>query len=216
MKKSSKHRDSTGPAGVNSPSTASLLNVATSTLPYSVVELCGRHVGRCGYCQSKGRKGQKYTSVSFGLSAQRLLCEDYQALIDLGWRRSGTYLYRPVNEETCCPCYTIRLRVDDFKPSRSQRKVAAHLHRLMALGTEREDLEDKNSTSSARHSSISTVSSSGSIHSRGSQQSGGSRGRKHLKYKARERRSLALALRVGLLSTRTQRHQRPRGRTAAQ
>jgi hypothetical protein len=49
---------------------------------------------------------------------------------------------------------------------------------LMALGTEREDLEDKGSTSSARHSSISTVSSSGSVHSRGSQQSGGSRGRK--------------------------------------
>jgi hypothetical protein len=49
---------------------------------------------RCGYCKGGAetkRAATKRTSVSFGLSARRLLCQDYQALIDLGWRRSGAW-----------------------------------------------------------------------------------------------------------------------------
>lgn len=34
--------------------------------------------------------------------------QDYQDLIDRGWRRSGQYCYKPKNDETCCPCYTIK------------------------------------------------------------------------------------------------------------
>lgn len=40
--------------------------------------------------------------------AERLTCEDYQNLIDRGWRRSGKYVYKPKMDETCCPQYTIR------------------------------------------------------------------------------------------------------------
>ena len=138
------------------------------TPPRSIVELCGKHAGRCGYCktssnnsssgdaQGKGKgdgngKGgsskKAHTSATFGLSAKCLLCEDYQALIDLGWRRSGTYLYRPINAETCCPCYTIRLQADQFQPSRSQRQLRGRMERLMA-------------SSSSIPSSASSVSSS--------------------------------------------------------
>lgn len=51
------------------------------------------HIYSCGYCKGGAeskRAATKRTSVSFGLSTCRLLCQDYQALIDLGWRRSGT------------------------------------------------------------------------------------------------------------------------------
>jgi hypothetical protein len=34
--------------------------------------------------------------------------EDYQLLIDRGWRRSGTYIYKPAMDRTCCPLYTIK------------------------------------------------------------------------------------------------------------
>eukprot|EP00952_Eustigmatos_sp_NYUAD-ZCMA_P008831 36662-Eustigmatos_ZCMA.PRE.1 len=47
---------------------------------------------RCGYCKSPTGQRQR-TSVSFGLSARSLSCEDYQALIDRGWRRSGEPAY---------------------------------------------------------------------------------------------------------------------------
>ncbi|CAM9562286.1 unnamed protein product, partial [Laminaria digitata] len=42
-----------------------------------------------GYC-----KPDRKTSVSYGLLAKRLTCADYQELIDRGWRRSGTFVYK--------------------------------------------------------------------------------------------------------------------------
>lgn len=48
-----------------------------------------------------------------------------------GFRRSQNVLYRPSCAE-CSACLSARIRVADFKPNRSQRKVlkaAAHLHR---------------------------------------------------------------------------------------
>lgn len=40
--------------------------------------------------------------------APRLRPQDYQAMIDRGWRRSGDYCYKPDMRRTCCPQYTIR------------------------------------------------------------------------------------------------------------
>jgi hypothetical protein len=34
--------------------------------------------------------------------------QDYQDLIDRGWRRSGRYCYKPTMHIMCCPMYTIR------------------------------------------------------------------------------------------------------------
>ena len=49
--------------------------------------------------------------------------DDYQALIDRGWRRSGVWLYRPTLDDTCCPPYTIRLDARRFAPDKAQRRV---------------------------------------------------------------------------------------------
>jgi hypothetical protein len=50
-------------------------------------------------------------------------------LLDRGWRRSGSYLYQPEMERTCCPSYTIRLRAADFIPSKEQLRVSRRMRR---------------------------------------------------------------------------------------
>jgi len=45
----------------------------------------------------------------------------YQQLIDRGFRRSGCYLYQPACP-ACSSCISLRLPVQDFSPSRSQRR----------------------------------------------------------------------------------------------
>ncbi|CAI9091689.1 OLC1v1026777C3 [Oldenlandia corymbosa var. corymbosa] len=94
--------------------------------PESVVHDAGRRRSSCGYCGSGG-----HTSISHGLLAQSLTVDDYQALLDRGWRRSGCYLYKPEMEWTCCPSYTIRLKASEFVPSKEQLRVSKRMQRLL-------------------------------------------------------------------------------------
>ncbi|KAG7554231.1 N-end aminoacyl transferase N-terminal [Arabidopsis suecica] len=92
----------------------------------SVIDDHGRRRSTCGYCKSPAR-----SSTSHGLSAETLTVYDYQALIDRGWRRSGSYLYKHEMDKTCCPPYTIRLKASDFVPTKEQQRVSRRLERFL-------------------------------------------------------------------------------------
>ncbi|KAL3650253.1 hypothetical protein CASFOL_006656 [Castilleja foliolosa] len=94
--------------------------------PESVVVDVGRRKSSCGYCKSGAR-----TSISHGLWAHSLTVDDYQALLDRGWRRAGCFLYKPDMEKTCCPSYTIRLKANDFVPSKEQGRVSRRMKRFL-------------------------------------------------------------------------------------
>eukprot|EP01032_Pedospumella_encystans_P013282 gene13282-15301_t len=91
----------------------------------SRVQICGVSKHECGYCKdaTAGDEKAKDSSISYGFVAKSMAVEDYQSLMLTGWRRSGTYFYKPIMHKTCCPQYTIRLRVNDFRSSKSQKKV---------------------------------------------------------------------------------------------
>lgn len=84
----------------------------------SIASLAGENAHSCGYCKSGSD-----SSISFGFITQRIQAEEYEQLMLRGWRRSGTYFYKPLNHMTCCPMYSIRLRAASFQPSKSQKKV---------------------------------------------------------------------------------------------
>ena len=83
---------------------------------------------RCGYC------GSKDTNVSNGMWTHYLTCEDYQGLINRGWRRCGKYCYKPVMDRTCCPLYTIRCEATRFRVSKSQKKVLKKANEFLVNG----------------------------------------------------------------------------------
>ncbi|KDO27297.1 hypothetical protein SPRG_07547 [Saprolegnia parasitica CBS 223.65] len=91
----------------------------------SVVRLYGSRPTQCGYCAAK-KESRQYV-----LEAISLAIDDYQALIDRGWRRSGMHLYQPDRDHICCVPYTIRLHAPQFTPSKAhvrvQRKLDAFL-----------------------------------------------------------------------------------------
>ncbi|XP_066285370.1 arginyl-tRNA--protein transferase 1-like isoform X2 [Branchiostoma lanceolatum] len=92
----------------------------------SIVEWFAEHEAyRCGYC------GCADTNFSHGMWAHTMTCQDYQDLIDRGWRRSGKYVYKPTMDQTCCPQYTIKCAALQFRPSRSQKKVIKKVAKLL-------------------------------------------------------------------------------------
>jgi arginine-tRNA-protein transferase len=42
----------------------------------------------CGYCKQGN-------SSSYGATSDKLYADDYETLMLIGWRRSGTFLYKP-------------------------------------------------------------------------------------------------------------------------
>ncbi|XP_060943635.1 arginyl-tRNA--protein transferase 1 isoform X2 [Limanda limanda] len=96
---------------------------------FTIVEYFGGDDGyRCGYC--KNEKG----NFSHGMWSHTMTVQDYQDLIDRGWRRSGKYVYKPIMNKTCCPQYTIRCHALKFQPSKSHKKSLKKMNKFISNG----------------------------------------------------------------------------------
>eukprot|EP00741_Cyanophora_paradoxa_P005468 tig00000889_g5301.t1 len=95
--------------------------------PMSIIQDLGPSSSTCGYCHTK-EEGR----LTHGMWAHMLTCDDYQALIDRGWRRSGLYVYKPHMRTICCPQYTIRLEAEAFRPSKKHRRVLRRMEQYLA------------------------------------------------------------------------------------
>ncbi|XP_073813649.1 arginyltransferase 1 isoform X2 [Musca autumnalis] len=108
-------------------------------MDYTIVDFYGPQKSRCGYC-----KGVE-CSVGDGMHAYIMTPRDYQDLIDRGWRRSGHYCYKQDNTTTCCPHYTIKCDVSEFKLSKSHKKIIKRMNRFLRDG-KRDKNEEGQST----------------------------------------------------------------------
>ncbi|KAI7805143.1 arginyl-tRNA--protein transferase 1 [Triplophysa rosa] len=96
---------------------------------YSIVELKGVKCGhRCGYC------GNAWGKASYGMWSHTMTVQDYQDLIDRGWRRSGKYVYKPIMNKTCCPQYTIRCHASNFHPTKTHKKTLKRMNKFLSNG----------------------------------------------------------------------------------
>ncbi|XP_042411733.1 arginyl-tRNA--protein transferase 2-like [Zingiber officinale] len=118
----------------------------------SVVIDHGRRRNSCGYCRSTSA-----SSVSHGLWANSLTAEDYQELLDHGWRRSGCFLYKPEMDRTCCPSYTIRLKANNFYPSKDQDRVYKRMQRFLDGATSMDKYDNLKQTANSCKGSVKLV-----------------------------------------------------------
>jgi arginyl-tRNA--protein-N-Asp/Glu arginylyltransferase len=81
----------------------------------------------------RNTEAESNSSCSYAVYAQHMDPALYEQMICNGWRRSGNVIYLPNNELSCCPTYPIRLPVNSFIPSKSQRKVVKQAINLSTL-----------------------------------------------------------------------------------
>lgn len=83
----------------------------------------------CGYCGKKESKKTFYSTTS------AITPQDLQTFCDMNWRRSGTCLYKNINQKACCSYYTIRLPVTKFVPNKEQRTVLRNMTCYLETGS---------------------------------------------------------------------------------
>ncbi|ODQ67270.1 hypothetical protein NADFUDRAFT_40437 [Nadsonia fulvescens var. elongata DSM 6958] len=106
-----------------------------------------RQGGECGYChdlpkgphqQSNSDIGRTETSPikssrnnTFNFFAQRLDMDTYVKLLNRGYRRSGSHIYKPDARNSCCSMYSIRVPVDQYKASKEQRQSINRFNEML-------------------------------------------------------------------------------------
>lgn len=90
----------------------------------------------CGYChgkktsfqalksmESKADPTKPSQSVTIGASVEQMTCKHYDEMINQGFRRSGTFLYKPDLLRGCCRLYTIRTDMAHLKVVKTHRQT---------------------------------------------------------------------------------------------
>lgn len=120
-------------------------NLMILTRPYYIG---GRE---CGYCNGKKEdfraiEGQKQDksehsqSFTIGCSVEQMNSRQYDELVNQGFRRSGTFLYKVDMLRGCCRYYTIRTDMSHMKITKPIRKTVNRFIRAI-LGEEAENRE---------------------------------------------------------------------------
>lgn len=74
------------------------------------------------------------SSISIGFQVENMTVEQYDLLINKGFRRSGTFLYKPDMLRGCCRMYTIRTNYEMFKLTKEHKQTVNKFNKRIGVG----------------------------------------------------------------------------------
>ncbi|CAD8088044.1 unnamed protein product [Paramecium sonneborni] len=84
----------------------------------------------CGYCN---RAKSNKLWVTSGFYCYKMKVDEYQQLLDRGWRRCGVYYYKPSLSQSCCQAYALRVVASKFQMRITHEKVLKRIRRIQPI-----------------------------------------------------------------------------------
>jgi arginine-tRNA-protein transferase len=102
---------------------------------------------KCGYCHGT-KSAEEATSIkswapynksfhrskTIGFQVENMNIQQYEKLVNLNYRRSGTFLYKSDNLRNCCFYYTIRTNMEKFKISKELKNDLNKFNEFIGVG----------------------------------------------------------------------------------
>lgn len=119
-----------------------------STIPLIITAPYYIESDDCGYCHDKklddlylgvpslpdaAKAPLQSTHISIGCQVEGMDCQQYDTLINLGFRRSGNFLYKGDMLRGCCRMYTIRTDLSQMKIQKEHRQVVNRFKRFLEI-----------------------------------------------------------------------------------
>lgn len=79
----------------------------------------------CSYCSTQEGSTESW------LQSGNITPDQYQMLLDRGWRRIGFFICKPIVDKGCCRQYAIRSDAINFTLSKSQRRVLKRMSKFL-------------------------------------------------------------------------------------
>ena len=68
---------------------------------------------------------------------------DYEMMMMRGWRRCGSYYYKPDLSRSCCLLHTIRLKAEEFKFDSTHRRTMKKFYNFINGEDQQKNIEEK-------------------------------------------------------------------------
>ena len=86
----------------------------------------------CGYCKHQSVQIKSRLKNEIMMKIKSIPLDIYQNLIEKGWSKSGTLIYKRNYEKSCCKIYQPRVNINNFKISKEQKKVMKKFRKYLS------------------------------------------------------------------------------------
>ena len=108
------------------------MEINQEKLRINITQLKELNLFGCGYCKHQSVQIKSRLKNEIMMKIKSIPLDIYQNLIEKGWSKSGTLIYKRNYEKSCCKIYQPRININNFKISKEQKKVMKKFRKYLS------------------------------------------------------------------------------------
>ena len=108
------------------------MEINQEKLRINITQLKELNLFGCGYCKHQSVQIKSRLKNEIMMKIKSIPLDIYQNLVEKGWSKSGTLIYKRNYEKSCCKIYQPRVNINNFKISKEQKKIMKKFRKYLS------------------------------------------------------------------------------------